>query len=115
MNNFEDQAKLLAEKLDPIYKRPRAGMWRNYAEDFYLMEVARRPGVGAELAEILEYRGRLSAKDRSYFPSSLTKLCVQWQETLDRARTYEPKGKDRSLAVNQAEAFIRRMKDRFGK
>lgn len=107
------QLESLTVTLTTLYKRPNQTV-SDYAEEFTLAQVARRPGVMDELAEIMAFRQRLPAKERRYFPNSLYKLLVNWQETLDRARVYEPNPQERSLAANQADRFIRRMQQECG-
>lgn len=102
------QLQSLTVTLTTLYKRPTQTV-SDYAEEFTLAQVARRPGVMDELSEIMAFRQRLPAKDRRYFPNSLYKLLVDWQQVLDRARMYEPHPQERSLASNQAEKFIRQL------
>lgn len=76
-------------KLEPallkMYKRDLDGMV--YEEQEQIFFLSQRPRILSELAEIEAFR----TKPESYFPQSLYSLVNNWQQTLDRARSYRPK------------------------
>jgi hypothetical protein len=67
-----------------------------YSEQSAISEISRRPNVIDELAEIEVFH----RKPENYFPQSLQKLLSTWQETLDRARTYENRKHQNSGGTN---------------
>ena len=102
------QLQSLTETLTALYKRP-VRVLNNYDEECVLCQLSRRPGVMDELAEIMEYRQRLPAKEKRFFPNSLYGLLCKWQEVLDRARMYEPNPQDRSHAERHLDAEIKKL------
>ena len=74
----------LEGELCRFYKRPveTVGMGE---EQTLVAEVARRPDVKSELAELKAARREIGEK---YFPQSLGRLCRDWDATLDRARNH---------------------------
>jgi Helix-turn-helix domain len=91
-----------------MYQRPN-GKRMNFQEEGATTQIVSQGNWRAELAVIQDYRQRLPARDRRFFPNSIYALLSKWDDLLDRARVYEPDPKGQSLAANQADAFIRRM------
>ena len=71
----------LLQKLSAMYGR-KDGQPMSYAVESSIAEVARRPDVFSELAELEKFRSQPDA----YFPQSMLKLASGWEEVLDRAR-----------------------------
>lgn len=82
--------KLLETALNTEYGRTAETAW-TYAEQSQLAEIARRPGVLAELKEIVALRKRMPAAERRYFPNSLGSLLAKWTDVLDKARVSRPR------------------------
>lgn len=80
-NNFKE----VERRLLPLFQRELDGMF--YEEQEQIFFLSQRPRILSELAEIEAFR----TKPESYFPQSLYSLVNNWQQTLDRARSYKPK------------------------
>lgn len=70
----------MKSRLNALYKRETASRWGN-DEEHYLVEVARREHVLAELSEVEAF-----FKSGTYLPQKLTTLLAGWTGVLDRAR-----------------------------
>ena len=83
--------------LDPVFIRDLLSTYRRpadsrltYAEQSTLAEILReRPRYRSEWDIIVT----LKQKEPRYFPQSLSKLLMGWQDTLDRASVWVPEGK----------------------
>ena len=96
-------------RLCELYHRPAPAELRvPYSEEWAIAEVLRRPDAGAEFREILEYRERLPAAEKRYFPQSLMRLLSSWQDVLDKARMYEPHPRDVSKVSSMVSALARK-------
>lgn len=73
----------------------RTGPATAYAEQCVISEVSRRPGAIDEMSEIEVFH----RKPGNYFPQSLQRLLEKWEETLDRARTYDTRKKNISTST----------------
>jgi len=71
----------LQNVLNQAYGRTEKQPW-TYIEQQTLSEVARRPDVEKETAELMAYR----ARDQRWFPRSIVKLLTEWSTVLDQSR-----------------------------
>jgi hypothetical protein len=98
--------KWLEAELCRMYKRPRPTVGRG-EEEHLVAEIARRPDVRAELAELKSARAEIGER---YFPQSLSALCRDWDKTLDRARNHAPPPKsykEKSMTEKELERLER--------
>lgn len=102
----------LSSELASLYGRPKHHA-KDYAEESMMFEVCRRAAVKTEFEEIKRFHDRLPAREKRYFPQSLTRLLSMWQEVLDRARTYNPNPQDRSIVERDAEKLCREINNDY--
>ena len=100
---FEQLQAVLCE----LYKRPIRIFGVSSEEYHLLAELSRRPTVKQEWNEIKGFNARMPAKDRRYFPQTAVRLLQNWDQTLDRARNYQPDIAHRTLAENQLDRAIK--------
>jgi hypothetical protein len=102
-----DALSFLRETLNREYRRPETSRW-SCAEEGLLAEVSRRDRCKLELAEIIEYRGRLEPADLKFFPQSVARLLEKWDQMLDQARNYSAtKSNKKSIHAQDAERLRR--------
>jgi len=97
LNVFEN----LRSRISEMYGKTRR--WNNI-EETTLADIAREPTALQEFEAIKEYRSRLPAKEKKYFPQSVLSLLEKWPELLDRGRALPHlNGSRRPDPVEQAE------------
>jgi hypothetical protein len=72
-------------RLGKLFNRPPSQAW-SYAEQSNLAEISRREFVLDEMTLLEKFK----ATPDSFFPQSISKLLTNWNETLDRARNFQP-------------------------
>ena len=78
-------------------------------EQCLVAEVARRPDVQSEFAELKKYRQEVGQK---FFPQSIKALCSQWDCNLDKSRNHSPAPKqyhEKSILEKESDAFCARI------
>jgi len=112
---FDEMKKAVEEKqsnpntngeLDPVFVRDLKAAYRrtpdsrmSHMEESTLAEIIReRPRYRTEWDMIIT----LKQKEPRYFPQSLSKLLIGWQDTLDRASVWVPEGKPVKSLIEKA-------------
>ena len=93
-------------ELDPVFVRDLKAAYRrtpdsrmSHMEESTLAEIIReRPRYRTEWDMIIT----LKQKEPRYFPQSLSKLLIGWQDTLDRASVWVPEGKPVKSLIEKA-------------
>lgn len=84
------EVEVLKQRLGKLFNRPVGSAW-SYVEDHALADILQRQWT-PELEAIEQFNRKLKAEDRRYqWPKTLARLLEGWTETLDKARTYDPK------------------------
>lgn len=73
-----------------LYKR-EPDQWPTDPEQRSALDVLNRPNWRAEVASVLAFNKKLRPEDRRFqMPQTLSRLLSDWNDTLDKARTYQP-------------------------
>lgn len=88
--------------LSTVFRKTPGVIWPNN-EEHLIVEIARRPALPDELAELEAYR----VANLRYFPRSSARLLDQWDKTLDEARNWKELHQDENPPTLTADEKLR--------